>query len=152
MAGHSSTSQPAPGRSRPRLSARPPSLRTAIIIFVGLLILFRWLHLILALQIASTGRQIDITTDELHRIERHNMALMHEIAEAEAPANLSRRAYEAGYRPRQPVYLRSDLPLARPVTGLQQLEPGSADSPELASGATAFGPWDALARDVGAGP
>jgi hypothetical protein len=144
VAGHSTSSQmqQAPEQARPRLSARAPSLRTAVIIFIGLLILFRWLHLILALQLASTGRQIQIATEELQRIERHNMTLVRDISEAESPASLSDRATQAGYGPVQPIYVHTDQPLARPPAGAEILSAIEQDQAALPPGAASLAPWD----------
>ena len=70
-----------------------------------LFILFGWLHLILSLQIASTGRQIQIANDNLDRVQRENMALANEIAAAEAQESMSVRAKALGYGPHTPLYL-----------------------------------------------
>ncbi|MGD2205264.1 MAG: hypothetical protein PVH17_00675 [Anaerolineae bacterium] len=93
-------------------------MRTAVIIFVALLILFRWLHLILALEIATNGRQIQLRTEELHKYERLNLAIQREIAEAESPRQLADRALSLGYRPHKPIYLRISKPLAQPKAEL----------------------------------
>jgi cell division protein FtsB len=142
VAGQSSSShpQPTPERTRLHMPRRGPSLRMAAIIVVGLLILFRWLHLILALQIASTGRQIQIATEELDRLNRHNTMLVREISEAESPVTLSERAIEAGYGPRQPLYLHTKLPLSRPAAGNESLAPYAADIPALL-------PWTATRQE-----
>ncbi len=107
MAGQSQSSLPQEiSRRIPlRLIGRVPSTRTILIIFVALLILFSWLHFILALQIASTGRQIQIQTEELQKIERENTAILQDIAEAESPRRLAERARSLGYEPQQPIYL-----------------------------------------------
>jgi cell division protein FtsB len=147
VAGQSSSSGPqqTSERSRLRVPARAPSLRTAAIIFIGLLILFRWLHLILALQIASTSRQIQIATEELDRIDRHNTMLVREISETESPAGLSERALEAGYGPRQPIYLQTNLPLARPAAGAWAGDEGHAAS---IGNVPALVPWEAATQDI----
>jgi hypothetical protein len=136
-------------RPRQHLSARAPSLRTAFVIFIGLLIVFRWLHLILALQIASTGREMQIQTEELQRIERHNAALQREIAGAESPQNLAERAYQQGYRPRQPIYLHTSQPLPPPATDAQNPAAIDPDDSSLASGTLWLAPWDALVQEAG---
>jgi cell division protein FtsB len=153
VAGHSSStqSQRTPERTRLRVPARALSLRTAIILFVGLLILFRWLHLILALQLASTGRQIQIATEELHKIERYNTSLVREISEAESPANLASRALEEGYGPRKLIYLRTDLPLARPESGVEGPLAADQGGAAATAGASSLVPWDALNQQSGVG-
>jgi hypothetical protein len=79
--------------------------RTALFGGAALLILFAWLHLILALQIASTGRQIQITTEELNKLKRSNMAVVRDTAVAESEEKMSERAMALGYGPQTPVYL-----------------------------------------------
>ena len=85
-----------------------PSLRTIILGLVALLILFRWLHLILALQTATAGREIQIRNGDLMRQQRQNSLLSREIAEAETPRALAERARQLGLVPRSPVYLLID--------------------------------------------
>lgn len=118
MVGESKPSAPRFSRSvvPARFASRAPSLRTAIIVFVAVLILFRWLHLILALDITSTGRQIQLRTEELDRHKRAIADLEHRIALAESPTRLSELAQELGYGPRAIVYLLLDHALA-PLTG-----------------------------------
>ena len=96
---------------RARIVPRAPSLRTAIIVFIAVLVLFRWLHLILALQITSTGQQILNSTEILRKHEREITVLQRIIAEAESPTNLANVATGLGYSPRTPIY----LPLAHPL-------------------------------------
>jgi hypothetical protein len=107
MARHrASTPLPQSQRSASTRSAdRTPSVRTVIIVFVVLLILFGWLHLILSLEIASTGRHIQLRTEELKEIERGNEDLHRRIAEALNSAEMTRRALEAGYQLQEPIYL-----------------------------------------------
>lgn len=96
---------------------RTPSLRTALIVFVTVLILFRWLHLLLALQITSAGRQIEASTQALRRYERGLTALQAAIADAESPATLGEAARRLGYRPRALIYLPVDGPFPAPDDG-----------------------------------
>ena len=142
MASHSQTG--ASGLSqkvaRARINARAPSLRTAIIAFVAVLILFRWLHLILALQITSTGLQIQVRTQDLRKNERQITVLHNHIAEAESPKNLASRAIELGYSPTNPIY----LPLAQP-----QLPATSGEATEEFGGEHSLVPRDAKQRLLG---
>jgi len=90
-------------------------VRTALFGGAALLILFAWLHLILALQIASTGRQIQITTEELNKLRRDNLAIIQDTAILESEENMARRAEELGYMLQTPVYL--SLGPTLPTTG-----------------------------------
>jgi len=103
MKGKTITTQ----RPRRTKTASPPTvpLRTALFGGAALLILFAWLHLILALQIASTGRQIQIATEELQKLKRDNMALVRDTAIAESEEKMAERAAALGYGPQAPVYL-----------------------------------------------
>jgi hypothetical protein len=83
-----------------------------IAVVITLLILFGWLRLILALEIASTGRQIQVLTEDKKQIERDNDYLSMRIAEALDPAVLASRAYDAGFRPSTPNYVPMPPPSA----------------------------------------
>jgi hypothetical protein len=114
-----SQSVPIPSRqahrqSRVRAFVRAPSLplRAAAIALVAIIIVFRWLHLIVSLQVASTDRQIQMSSDELARYERGNAALQCGIAEAASPRLLAARARELGYQPQTPAY----VPAAEPIS------------------------------------
>lgn len=86
-------------------------------VFVALLILFFWLHFIVAQENESIGRAIHAQTEELARIERENMALRQQIAAASAEATISERALALGYRPQQPLYLLLSRPLVPAARG-----------------------------------
>ena len=105
-------------------------------------ILLLWLHFVLALQIASTGRQIQIATEDLNEMKRQNAAIEREIAEAESPYRLAERAYDLGYRPRTPIYLPLAQPSSQTVTPVEQA--GEAPLPETAGNSI----WEALARSL----
>jgi hypothetical protein len=98
-------------QSRTQPSVHTLSLRAACIAFVAIVILFRWLHLIVSLQVASTDRQIQISTDQLAECERANAAVLYSIAEASSPRSFAQRAMELGYGPQTPAYVVSDLPI-----------------------------------------
>lgn len=125
------------GRLQLGIGARIPSLRTAVFIIIAVLILFRWLNLILALEITRTGRQIQTTTEELHRQERDNAGLRLAIAEAESPLTLAEAATQLGYKPRAPVYIRVDEPLADRST---EAGVGTSFASSLATDKAAQGP------------
>jgi cell division protein FtsB len=92
-------------RERDVRVVRTHSLRAVIAVFVALLILLSWLHLIQALEIASTVREIQAKTEELERIERTNNEIRIEIAETLSPSRLAQAAEELGFRPSQPLYV-----------------------------------------------
>jgi hypothetical protein len=97
-------------RFQSRVSLNFVPLRTAIIGFVAVLILFRWLHLFLALGITSIGREVQVTTEQLQKRERMNSDLLAQIAVAESPRDLAEKARELGYSARSPVFLAGPLP------------------------------------------
>lgn len=98
-------------QSRTQPSVHTLSLRAACIAFVAIVILFRWLHLIVSLQVASTDRQIQISTDQLAKCERANAALLYSIAEASSPRSLAQRSQDLGYGPQAPAYVVTHLPI-----------------------------------------
>ena len=87
-------------------------VRTALFGGAAVLILFAWLHLILALQIASTGRQIQMATEELKKLKRDNMAVVRDTAVAESEEKMAARAAALDYGPQAPVYLSLDQAFA----------------------------------------
>jgi len=93
------------GQSRDRAAVRGPSVRVLVAVSVALLILFSWLRMILALEIASTGRQIQLLAQDLDRIQRGNDNLSLQIAHALSPTRLAPLAEEMGFRPHEPVYV-----------------------------------------------
>ncbi len=111
-------------RERDAGTAQTHRLRIVIAVFVTLLILLSWLHLIQALEIASTGRDIQIQTEKLERIERTNNELRIKIAETLSPVNLAEAADELGFRASQPVYVLFPQSLVAPA------ENGNTDGSE----------------------
>jgi hypothetical protein len=73
------------------------------------------MHFILAMEIETTGRQIQKRSEELRRISRENDALRREIAEAGSYRNLAERAEGLGFERQPPTYLILQDPLARPT-------------------------------------
>jgi hypothetical protein len=88
-----------------RIFLRTLSPKTLVVVFVAVLILFRWLHLMLALEVAATGRQIQLASEELQRHEWRIDRLEKEIAEAESPRALAIMVQQLGLEPRQPEYV-----------------------------------------------
>jgi hypothetical protein len=107
------------------------------IVFVILLILFQWLHLILALQMGATSREMQLITEEIAQQERLNALLLRAIAEAESPRRLGDYAETLGYGPGTRVYIElGDIPTwtsGDPQFGVSDHE--SAEVPSSASGA-----------------
>lgn len=101
-------------KTQMRATDRTLSARTVITIFIILLILFGWLHLILALEIASTGRQIQLKMDELLKIESENDDLQLETAEILSATEMVPRAESLGYSHQQPIYLQPPQATAQP--------------------------------------
>lgn len=95
-------------QNRSKASLHTLPLRAALIAFVAIIILFRWMHLIVSLQVASTDRQIQIDQDRLAEVERANAALLCSIAEASSPRSFAERATDLGYGPQPPAYVLSD--------------------------------------------
>jgi len=87
------------------VNVHAPSLRAVIAVFIALFILFGWLHLILTLEIALTGREIQIKTKELEAITRHKSSLQQQISTLESPAVLAPAAYDMGFADRAPLYV-----------------------------------------------
>lgn len=90
---------------RATVSVHTPSLRAVIAVFIALFILFGWLHLILTLEIALTGREIQIKTEELEAITRHKSSLQEQISTLGSPAVLAPAAHEMGFADRTPLYV-----------------------------------------------
>jgi hypothetical protein len=87
------------------ISSRLPSLRVAVAVFTALLILFAWLHLLVAMQIASTDRLIIQRTAELERLEREKQAILLKIAEGKSPHVMTQRLLDEGFLRQELVYL-----------------------------------------------
>lgn len=136
-------------RSLSIAAVHAPSLRTAIIVSIAVLILFRWLHLLLALQITATSRQIQIRTDELGKLQRESALLQEEAAAAESPKYLAAEAARLGYGPRTPVYIPVEKLVAEPAVdvlkqgtnALPGMTPPSTSTPEVEGSRSAFSTW-----------
>ncbi len=89
-----------------------PSVRMVVAVVVTLLILFGWLRLILALEVASTGRQLQVLSEDLKEIERDNDYVGMRLAGALDPAVLAARAEEAGFQLSKPDYVQMPPPSA----------------------------------------
>jgi hypothetical protein len=81
------------------------------VVFVVLLILFFWLHFIMAQQIESVGREIQAAQQELDKIQRKNDMLKGQIVNASTQKSMAQRAREHNYQPQEPLYLSVDQPL-----------------------------------------
>lgn len=118
-------------RRQPRaiVSVNAPSLRAVIAVFIALFILFGWLHLILTLEIALTGREIQIKTEELEAITRHKSSLQEQISTMESPAVLAPAAHEMGFADRTPLYVPLPGELADQSSGGGSAWQASSDVP-----------------------
>lgn len=88
-----------------------PAAGIAIAGLVALLILFLWLHFILAQKIEFAGRESQMRTAELHRIERRNHELRRQISIVGSQEQMAERSRALGYAAQQPIYLLVDQPL-----------------------------------------
>jgi hypothetical protein len=123
----------AAARGVPAAGTRARSLRLALIALVAVLIGFRWLNLILALETTSTGRQIQSRTADLSSIERENASLEAQIAEALAPNRMAAEAVRLGFMARSPIYLRVEAAAGESGSGLAA-GGGGAPGPSALSG------------------
>ena len=103
-------------RHRPK----SPALQFALAAVVAILILSLWLHFFLALEIESTGREIDVKTEELERLQRENLAKMNQISLLDSQRRLASEATGMGFRPQQPLYLAVNRPLVSPASQAQE--------------------------------
>jgi hypothetical protein len=130
-----------------------PSLTVILAVFVALFVLFLWLHFIVAQQIESVGRDTQVKTEELHRIERHIQDLQRQIAIAGSQKRLALQAQSLGYQPQKPIYLRVQEPLPPDKTSIEG--PGGQMSSMLfgfTSALTQTSPtWDALTSQMNSG-
>ena len=110
-----------PQQARAHSSRRIPALHIIVAVLIALLLLFLWMRFILAMQLETTGREIQEEMVVLERLERQNAALGRKIAENSSQEVLTRRVQEMGYELKTPHYLS----LARPL-----LEPGNGSSEE----------------------
>ena len=104
-------------RSQLHVANRLPSLRIAVAVFAALLILFAWLHLLVAMQIASTNRLITERTAELSRLERDKQVILLKIAQSESPIVMTQRLLEEGFVRQELMYLDVSQTAAQSMTG-----------------------------------
>lgn len=116
---------------RKRRSLSPGQIFVAAL--VVLVVLFLWLHLILALGIEATGRQIQAKTAELEKTRRQIIARRQKVAQARSQEVLARRAREIGYQPQVPIYL---LLLGSEDQSTSKAGRGEMHSPGTVAGAT----------------
>lgn len=104
-------------RSQVHVTSRLPSLRVAIAVFAALLILFGWLHLLVAMQTAATERLILNGGAQLDILERETQALLLKIAEGESPRAMAPRVGTEGYVLQEPLYLELSQPTVPSTEG-----------------------------------
>jgi hypothetical protein len=111
---------------------------------IALLILFQWMHFILAQGIESTGREIQVKTEELQRIERLNNELRRQISVAGSQEEMAGRSSNLGYDAQRPVYLLVDQPLPPASDSSRLTDPELAqtgnDGAQAAFGSSVDGP------------
>jgi hypothetical protein len=90
-------------------------VQIVIAVFVALLILLLWMHLMLAAQIESTGRLIQVQEEKLKKLERHNAALRQQISVAGSQRNMTQRAEALGFEAGKPIYIVLSEALPEPV-------------------------------------
>ena len=100
-------------RSQLHVTSSTPSLRVAIAVFAALLILFGWLHLLVAMQIASTDRLILDKKAEIERLERDTHAVLLKIGQGESPRIMKERLTEEVYVLEDALYLVLSQPFAK---------------------------------------
>jgi len=91
---------------------KSPPIGMAIAAVVALLILTQWLHFLLSMEIENMGREIDVKTAELQRLQRQNLATMRQITLLESQQRMADEAMAMGFRPQQPLYLAVERPIA----------------------------------------
>lgn len=128
-----------------------PSTQAILIVSVVLFILFLWLNFVLAQEIESIGREIQVQTELLHRRQRQKDVLLKGIAEAGSQKNMAERARQAGYRLQVPIFLLVDQPLPQPTFGA---EGSGRQLGTQADGAgdvvySSYSLWDTLVRPFG---
>lgn len=106
MTGHLPSIQTKQGR-------KSPSLQVILVAFVALVILFLWLNFVLAQEIESIGREIQVKTEELGAVERRHEALLKEISTVGSQQDMAARALALGYQPQTPVFLAVPEPLVQ---------------------------------------
>lgn len=117
---------------------RAPAAGIVLAVLVAFLILFQWLHFILAQRIESAGREIQVKTAELQRIERHNHELRRQISIAGSQERMARRSSNMGYAAQRPVYLLVDEPLPPASRSSQLLDRELAGTAEDIAEATGW--------------
>ena len=84
---------------------RSLSPKTLVVVLVAVILLFRWLHLVLALDIAATGRRIQLVTQQQQKHEWKIDQLEKLIAEAESPRTLAVVVEQLGLEPGRPEFV-----------------------------------------------
>jgi cytoskeletal protein RodZ len=92
---------------------KSPSLQVIFVAFVALVILFLWLNFVLAQEIESIGREIQVRTEKLGTVERRHEALVKEISTTGSQQEMAARASALGYQPQTPVYLAVPEPIVQ---------------------------------------
>ena len=142
MSGHS------PSRLHRQNRTQNPSWQTFLVVSIALFVLFLWLHFIIAQQIESLGREIQIQEEELGQIQRWNNELRIRIANAKSQENMVRRAMEMGYELQTPVYLLFNQPLipGEGQSGSHHIRPSTTVNAGQVQALQDRSLWDMVAR------
>ncbi len=97
---------------------RTPSIQALTVAFITLFILFLWFGFGLTQQIESMGRQLQVKTEELERLQRQADAYRRDISAKGSQFNMAERARLLGYQPQAPFFLSISEPLAEPASEL----------------------------------
>jgi hypothetical protein len=92
-------------RNQVQTTNRLPSVRVAIAVFAALLILFGWLHLLLAMELATTDRLIQARRAVLAVQKRDNAAMLLKISVAVSPINMQQRLELEDLQHTKPLFL-----------------------------------------------
>lgn len=131
------------------MRTRGPSLQAVLVAFISLVILFLWLNFVLAQEIESMGREIQVKNQELRALERQNEALLREISAAGSERNLAQRAKSLGYGPDMPVYLTIEEPIIGPYSDALAKGFVASLTPEERSARQSDPLWTLLGRQFG---
>jgi hypothetical protein len=91
-------------------------VQVTILVFLSLFVLFLWLNLVMAQQIETRGREIQVNAEELSAAERRQKALLTDISTAGSEQRMAEQALALGYRPQAPIYLSVAQALAQPAS------------------------------------
>jgi hypothetical protein len=134
------------GQAGARVPTGTLPLGAAVALFAALLILFGWLHFILALQVAETNQQIQDSTRFLEGLRRTNATLRQQVARAQSPRLMEHQAIAAGYRPKKPIHI--PLPIASSAGAQTGIGAGSPSRPDATATETTEFRMDSIVGSI----